>query len=156
MEAPLSWLMTCLSSASPAQWHPWCVASPGCVCHVCLYLMARCRVLCLSDAFGSACSHNRNVGVSVPNPEIKNGCKQNHQVLTRNTLKTPAETESTQWEHQVCVQHFALESTGFWHSFLQTAIGGGSSRRGKHQQFVEFCVGTEEALICSNYIHVLL
>lgn len=36
-------------------------------------------------------------------------------------LKTPAEAESTQWEHRVCVcvQHFALESTGFWHSFLQ-------------------------------------
>lgn len=129
----LSQLMMCLSSASPALWH---------LCHVCLHLVALCRLLCLSNTFGSACSPNRNVRVSVQNPEIKNGCKQIQLVLTRNTIK------STCWgrEHTVGAPSVCAALCTWKHrflAFLSSETASGSSRRGKHQQFVEFRVGTE-------------
>lgn len=129
----LSQLMMCLSSASPALWH---------LCHVCLHLVALCRLLCLSNTFGSACSPNRNVRVSVQNPEIKNGCKQIQLVLTRNTIK------STCWgrEHTVGAPSVCAALCTWKHrflAFLSSETASGSSRRGKHQQFVECRVGTE-------------
>lgn len=77
--------------------------------------------------------------------------------MTRNTIK------NTCWgrEHTVGAPSVCAALCTWKHRFLallssETAISSGSSRRGKHQQFVEFHVGTEEALICSSYIHVLL
>lgn len=103
----------CLSSASPALWHWGCVASPGCVCHVCVQLTAHCHLLCLSHAFGSASPLIEMLESVLKILRLKTDASKTSWYWLATLLKTPAEAESTLWEHQVCVQHFALERTGF-------------------------------------------
>lgn len=72
----LNWLMMCPSSASAAQWHPWCVASTGCGC--CTHRSALAsvwhRLLLLTFPlwclWRGACSPNRNVEANVEGAEI--------------------------------------------------------------------------------------